>query len=25
MHKLLTILHAVVRDHTPWEPTPLAT
>ena len=24
MHKLLTILHAVLRDHTPWQPTPLA-
>jgi len=25
MHKLLTILHAVLRDHTPWQPSPLAT
>jgi transposase len=25
MHKLLTILHAVLRDHTPWQPTLLAT
>jgi transposase len=25
MHKLLTILHAVLRDRTPWQPTPLAT
>ena len=25
MHKLLTILHAVLRNHTPWEPTLLAT
>ncbi len=25
MHKLLSILHAVLRDHTPWQPTPLAT
>src|SRR5262249_20226098 len=25
MHKLLTILHAVLRDRTPWPPTPLAT
>ena len=24
MHKLLTILHAVVRDRTPWQPTLLA-
>jgi transposase len=24
MHKLLTILHAVLRDHTPWQPTLLA-
>jgi transposase len=24
MHKLLTILHAVVRDQTPWQPTLLA-
>src|SRR5262249_27086466 len=23
MHKLLTILHAVLRDRTPWQPTPL--
>jgi hypothetical protein len=21
MHKLLTILHAVLRDRTPWQPT----
>lgn len=25
MHKLLTILHAMLRDRTPWQPTPLAT
>lgn len=25
MHKLLTILHAVLRDRTPWQPTLLAT
>jgi len=25
MHKLLIILHAVLRDRTPWQPTPLAT
>ena len=25
MHKLLTILHAVLRDRTPWQPTPLTT
>jgi transposase len=25
MQKLLTILHAVLRDHTPWQPTLLAT
>jgi transposase len=25
MHKLLTILHAVLRDRIPWQPTPLAT
>jgi transposase len=25
MHKLLTILHAVLRDQTPWQPTLLAT
>jgi transposase len=25
MQKLLTILHAVLRDRTPWQPTPLAT
>jgi transposase len=25
MHKLLTILHAVLRDHTPWQLSPLAT
>jgi transposase len=25
MHKLLTILHAVLRDRTPWQPAPLAT
>jgi len=25
MHKLLTILHAILRDRTPWPPTPLAT
>jgi transposase len=25
MHKLLTILHAVLRTHTPWLPAPLAT
>jgi transposase len=25
MHKLLTILHAILRDGTPWQPTPLAT
>jgi transposase len=24
MHKLLTILHAVLRDRTPWQPTLLA-
>jgi transposase len=24
-HKLLTILHAVLCDGTPWQPTPLAT
>jgi transposase len=24
MHKLLLILHAVLRDRTPWQPTPLA-
>jgi transposase len=24
MHTLLTILHAVLRDRTPWQPTPLA-
>jgi transposase len=24
MHKLLTILHAVLRDRTPWQPTQLA-
>jgi transposase len=24
MHKLLTILHAVLRDHAPWQPTLLA-
>jgi hypothetical protein len=25
MHKLLTILHAVLRDRTPWQPALLAT
>jgi transposase len=25
MHKLLIILHAMLRDRTPWQPTPLAT
>jgi transposase len=25
MHKRLTILHAVLRDRTPWQPAPLAT
>jgi len=25
MHKLLTILHAVLRDRAPWQPSPLAT
>ena len=25
MHKLLTILHAVLRAYTPWQPTLLAT
>jgi transposase len=24
MHKLLIILHAVLRDRTPWQPTQLA-
>jgi transposase len=24
LHKLLSILHAVLRDRTPWQPTPLA-